>query len=271
MRRETPERGGIAAETFSAEGWDLSYQVTNGKIPLEQLTEVMLERNDAMQVAINSTSLSNLLAADFVANPLESTPGALAWSFGLLGLIAAGRRARGWAAIAAGFSILTLGPFLLIDATPPIPDWSLERPLPYYYFYNEVPFFSKAYRPYRLGVVTLLALSALAALGLGRLRPRLRSPVAAAATVSRGNTTRSRRAANSSRTSTSRLCPSIATHRIRLTSAPRRHSIVVGIVNSRTGKPDHRSSVGPFGSKACPPMNTTASSAVATSISSMRS
>ena len=181
VRRETPERGGIAAETFSAEGWDLSYQVTNGKIPLEQLTEVMLERNDAMQVAINSTSLSNLLAADFVANPLESTPGALAWSFGLLGLIAAGRRARGWAAIAAGFSILTLGPFLLIDATPPIPDWSLERPLPYYYFYNEVPFFSKAYRPYRLGVVTLLALSALAALGLGRLRPRLRSPVAAAA------------------------------------------------------------------------------------------
>ena len=179
VRQETPERFGITAATFAAENWELSKAITNGQVPLAELEVDMLVLNDAMQVAVNSTSLSNLVAAGFPANPLESTPGALAFAFGLFGLVAAGRRALGWAAIAAVFTGLTLGPFLLIDATPPLPEWSLERPLPYYYLYNDVPFFSKAYRPYRLGVVALTALAALAALGFGRLRGRWKPALAA--------------------------------------------------------------------------------------------
>ena len=181
VRQETPERFGISAETFAAENWELSKAITNGLVPLAELDVDMLVLNDAMQVAVNSTSLSNLIAAGFPANPLESTPGALAFAFGLFGLIAAGRRGLGWAAIAAVFTGLTLGPFLLVDATPPLPEWSLERPLPYYYLYNGVPFFSKAYRPYRLGVVALTALAALAALGFGRLRWRWKPALAVGA------------------------------------------------------------------------------------------
>jgi hypothetical protein len=178
VRQETPERYGITAETFAPENWDLSYAITNGAIPLAELDEEALVLNDAMQVAINSTSLSNMISAGFVANPLESTPGALAFAAGLFGLLAAGRRGYGWAAIAGGFLILTLGPFLQLDATPPLPEWSIERPLPYYFLYNDVPFFSKAYRPYRLGVVVLTALAALSALGYGRLSGRWRPALA---------------------------------------------------------------------------------------------
>ncbi len=170
VRQETPERYGISAETFAPENWELSYAITNGQYPLDQLDDDALVLNDALQVAVNSTSLSNLVAAGFTSNPLESTPGLLAFSFGFFGLIAAGRRGLIWALIAGAFTVLTLGPFLQIDATPPLPEWSIDRPLPYFYLYNDVPFFSKAYRPYRLGVVSLTALSALAALGLGRLR-----------------------------------------------------------------------------------------------------
>jgi hypothetical protein len=50
--------------------------------------------------------------------------------------------------------------------------WSQDTPLPYYWFYNEVPFFSKAYRPYRLGVVVLLCLAGLAAAGTTRILRR---------------------------------------------------------------------------------------------------
>jgi hypothetical protein len=53
----------------------------------------------------------------------------------------------------------------MLDATPPLPRWSATIPLPYEWAYEHLPFFSKAYRPYRIGVVTLLALSGAAAAG----------------------------------------------------------------------------------------------------------
>ncbi|MFN7147108.1 MAG: hypothetical protein ACK4YP_25285, partial [Myxococcota bacterium] len=89
---------------------------------------------------------------------------------------------RGWLVIAGGATVLTLGPFLMLDDTPPLPTWSAENPLPYAYAYEHLPFFSKAYRPYRIGVVTLLALAGAAAAGAGALRLSLRRrPVAIAA------------------------------------------------------------------------------------------
>ncbi len=172
--QETPDRGLISAQTFSEESWAMSGRITDGTIALGELDEDLLRRHDAMQVAINSTSLINLSKAGFPANPLESTPGRLAYALGLFGLVASGRRGRPWALMAGGFTVLTLGPFLQLDATPPLPGWSLEDPLPYYGLYNELPFFSKAYRPYRIGVVVLVCLSALAAVGYGALRTRRR-------------------------------------------------------------------------------------------------
>ena len=170
VRRETPARAVIEQGSFSAEAWEASYAITNGLTPLAELDEAALTAHDTMQVVVNSTALSSLLPASFVVNPLESTPGALAWTLGLFGLAVGGRRARGWMLLAGGFTVLTLGPHLLVDATPPVPDWSAERPLPYHWLYNHVPFFSKAYRPYRLGVVVLTCLAASAAVGAGRVR-----------------------------------------------------------------------------------------------------
>jgi hypothetical protein len=169
-RRETPQRTEISAETFSVENWAVSSAITNGQVPLDQVTPELLELNDAMQVAVNSTNLGDALRADFPTNPLESTPGRLAWCLGLVGWVAAGRRGRGWGALALGFTLLTLGPFVQVDATPPLPGWSLASPLPYLGLYNEVPFFSKVYRPYRLGVIVLMCLGALAAVGWTRLK-----------------------------------------------------------------------------------------------------
>ena len=162
----------ITAETFSTANWQQSYAVSNASVPLEDLDEPLLATNDAMQVVVNSTSVINLVRSRFTANPLDTTAGSLAWVLGLVGLVAAGRRGRGWAILAAGFTVLTLGPFLQVDATPPLPQWSQDSPLPYYWLYNELPFFSKAYRPYRLGVVVLLCLSGLAAVGATRLTQR---------------------------------------------------------------------------------------------------
>lgn len=182
-RRETPSRSLITAETFAPEKWDAANRIADGSIPLEDLDVELLELNDAMQVAINSTSLVNLTKAAFPPNPLESTPGRLAYAFGLFGLVMAGRRGRPWALMAVGFSVLTLGPYVQIDATPPIPEWSLASPLPYYGLYNEVPFFSKAYRPYRIGVIVLLCISALSATGFARMRWKWRFAVPIAAVL----------------------------------------------------------------------------------------
>ncbi len=178
-RQETPERGLLSADTFSEENWSRSNAITDGGVALQDLDEELLRTHDTLQVAINSTSLISLSKAGFPTNPLESTPGRLAYAVGLFGLVAAGRRGRGWALIAGAFTVLTLGPFLQLDATPPLSQWSLSDPLPYYGLYNEVPFFAKAYRPYRLGVVVLLCLGALGASGFAALRgPRRWLPVA---------------------------------------------------------------------------------------------
>lgn len=183
VRQETPTRTAIRAETFGEEGWALSARVADGTLTLGDLTQEALEQNDAMQVVINSTSITHLARGGFPANPLESTPGRLAWGLGAVGLAAAGRRGLGWALIAGAFTVLMLGPFLQLDATPPLPEWSATLPLPYYALYNHLPFFSKAYRPYRLGIVVLLGLAALAATGWAALRGRRWDVLAALAAL----------------------------------------------------------------------------------------
>ncbi|MBK9364943.1 MAG: hypothetical protein IPN01_01265 [Deltaproteobacteria bacterium] len=174
VRQETPSRVEISAESFSEARWRDAMTLTDGSVPLQALTEERMESADTMQVVINSTSLQNLARGGFPTNPLESTPGRLAWIVGLVGLAASGRRGLPWAVFTLGFTTLTLGPFVQLDATPPLPEWSSHTPLPYYALYNELPFFAKAYRPYRIGVLSLMCLSALGAVGLAALSDRAR-------------------------------------------------------------------------------------------------
>lgn len=182
VRRETPTRPPLALEQFvDRSAWLRSTAILDGSVPLGQLDEAGLEEHDAVEVFRNSTSLASLAAARFTLNPLESTPGALAFSVGLAGLFAGRRRAWGWAALAGGATLLTLGPFLSPDGTVPIPDWSAELPLPYWFGYQHVPFFSKAYRPYRIGVDALVALSALGAVGVAAMLAEGRSRAVTAA------------------------------------------------------------------------------------------
>lgn len=185
VRRETPTRPPLSVDLFvTAAPWERSTAVTDGTLPLAELDEARLEEHDAVEVYRNSTALSSLAVARFSLNPLDSTPGALAFTVGLVGLVVAGRRASGWAAIAGGATVLTLGPFLTPDGSAPIPEWSARLPLPYWFAYQYVPFFAKAYRPYRIGVDALVALSALGAVGVGVLlaygRERLARLAAAA-------------------------------------------------------------------------------------------
>lgn len=177
VRRETPERPPLGTALFTdPDAWDRARDLSDGRLPLATLDEATLEEHDAMQVIQNSTRVRAVLAARFVTNPLDSTPGALAWVLGVAGAVAAGRRGRGWIVIAAGATVLTLGPFLKIDDTPPLPQWSADAPLPYAWAYENVPFFSKAYRPYRIGVIASLALAGAAAAGAGTLRLSMARP-----------------------------------------------------------------------------------------------
>jgi hypothetical protein len=165
-RRETPTRPGLSAELFADEiAFDEVRSVTNGSHPVKLLDEVILERVDAMQVHFNSTSIRSLIDADFEANPLHSTPGSLAYLVGLFGLLAAGRRTWGWLIIATGATVLTLGPFLNVSGALLLPSGSSNWPLPYYWAHEYLPFFSKAYRPYRIGIIATTALSAAGAIG----------------------------------------------------------------------------------------------------------
>lgn len=174
VRRETPTRPDIDPIAFTDEAtWNRAKEVADVRVPLAELTEDRMLELDALQVVQNSTRVPALLVADFPVNPLDSTPGRLAFGLGLLGFLAAPRQTRGWAVIGLGATVLTLGPFLTIDGTPPLPGWSAENPLPYYYAYEHIPFFSKAYRPYRIGVIALTCLAACAGAGLGALRGRL--------------------------------------------------------------------------------------------------
>jgi hypothetical protein len=170
VRRETPARPPLDVGSVQlAQPWTDKVAFSDGLLPLDSLTESFLEEQDALEVIDNSTQLSSLVSAPFSLNPLDSTPGAFAFAVGLVGWAAAGRRGFGWGAILLGATLLTLGPFLRVDDQPPVPRAAAEWPLPYYWFYQYVPFFSKAYRPYRIGVVALVALAALASAGLAAL------------------------------------------------------------------------------------------------------
>ena len=84
---------------------------------------------------------------------------------GIFGLIAAGRRVWGWIAIAAGATLLTLGPFLNVSGALLLGPNAAEWPLPYYWAHEYIPFFSKAYRPYRIGIIAAAAFSIAGAIG----------------------------------------------------------------------------------------------------------
>jgi len=169
-KRETPTRPGISAELFSSDDAFVEVRsIANGSRPIEDLNEAMLKRVDAMQVHFNSTSVQSLVRADFEFNPLNSTPGRLAYAIGLLGLVVAGRRSVGWFIIAAGATTLSLGPFLNVSGSLLLDETATAWPLPYYWAHEYIPFFSKAYRPYRIGVVALTALSAVGAIGAAAL------------------------------------------------------------------------------------------------------
>jgi len=175
VRQETPTRPAISAALFEdPQAWARADELTNSALPLSELSMERAEEVDALQVYRNSTALASLLVARFTVNPLQSTPGALAFCVGLLGLAAGRRRALGWGAIALGATILTLGPFLALDETPPLHGWAGDLPLPYYWAYQYLPFFSKAYRPYRIGVITLTCLGAMGAVGVAAMSTQVR-------------------------------------------------------------------------------------------------
>ncbi len=175
VRRETPTRPPVSAELFTdSDAWTRVGAIADGLVPLVDLTPARLEEQDAMQVMQNSTTVRALAQARFTVNPLQSTPGMLAFVVGVCGALAARRRGALWACIALVATILTLGPFLRVDETPPLPIWSGRLPLPYYYLYEYVPFFSKAYRPYRISVVTLTCCAALGAAGYAVLALEVR-------------------------------------------------------------------------------------------------
>lgn len=165
-RRETPSRPSISAELFSsATIFDEIQAISDGSTPIEELTEDTLKQADAIQVHFNSTSLGSLVDARFVANPLNSTPGRLAYLIGLFSLFAAGRRTWGWLAIAAGATVLSLGPYLNVSGALTLNSEATHWPLPYYWAHENIPFFSKAYRPYRLSVIVSTSLAAMGAIG----------------------------------------------------------------------------------------------------------
>ena len=169
-RRETPTRPPVRAELFEdAEAFARAARITNGVKPLVELTEDDLIEMDALEVFLNSTPLSVLIEGRFELNPLRSSPGALAWIVGLAGWAAAGRRNRGWMALAAGATVLTLGPFPNLAGKIPLDGWAGDWTLPYGLAYEHVPFFSKAYRPYRIGIVTSECLAAAGAVGMASL------------------------------------------------------------------------------------------------------
>ena len=165
-RQETPARPDISAELFSSqEGFQAVRTITNSAAPIETLDKAQLQQVDALQVHFNSTSVRSLLEGRFEANPLYSTPGRLAFAAGIFGLFIAGRRTWGWAGIGTATTVLTLGPYLNVSGALMLPEAAHDWPLPYYWAHEYLPFFSKAYRPYRIGVVTAMCLAAMASIG----------------------------------------------------------------------------------------------------------
>jgi hypothetical protein len=169
-QQETPSRPPISAEMFSDnQAWERSQAIADGTAPIEELTLPRLEELDAMQVHLNSTSLLGLIQARFSVNPLGITPGALAYGAAFLGLLVGGRRTWGWLVLAGAFTVLTLGPYLNPEGSLSLHQPQVQFSLPYAWLYAWLPFFSKAYRPYRFAVVVLQCLAVIAAIGAGVL------------------------------------------------------------------------------------------------------
>jgi len=176
-RRETPKRPSVSAELFSSEtAFTEVRSVTNGAYPLDELSAELLQRVDAMQVHFNSTSIRALIDGRFESNPLQSTPGSLAFGVGIVGLLLGGRRTWGWAGIAAGTTCLTLGPFLNISGSLLLEEASNNWPLPYYWAHEFLPFFAKAYRPYRICVVASMCLAVMGSIGAAAWMRSARRP-----------------------------------------------------------------------------------------------
>lgn len=176
VRQETPERPPVSAALFTdSHAWEASDMLADAKVDIAAIDESLLKLHDAMQVIRNSTQLRSLIDAGFVVNPLKSTPGRLIYIAALWAAWVAGRQVRGWLGIAGVATILTLGPFLVLDDTPPLPEWSGRLPLPYLFAYTYLPFFAKAYRPYRIGIIVVESVAAAAAVALMTLRSRPQS------------------------------------------------------------------------------------------------
>jgi len=178
-RRETPKRPSVSAELFSSEvAFSEVRSVTNGAYPLEDVSAEVLQRVDAMQVHFNSTSVRALIDGRFESNPLQSTPGSLAFGVGIVGLLLGGRRTWGWAGIAAGTTCLTLGPFLNISGSLLLEKAANNWPLPYYWAHEFLPFFAKAYRPYRICVIASMCLAVIGSIGAAAwMRSARRPPI----------------------------------------------------------------------------------------------
>ncbi|MFH1465427.1 MAG: hypothetical protein ABIO70_13650 [Pseudomonadota bacterium] len=183
IRRETPPRIPLSASVATHEVMARLVDFHDAQIELRDLDRADIEAFDAAQVVTNSTTVRTLLRQSFEVNPLDSTPGVPAIMLALAGFAAAPRRAWRWLALAALFTLLSLGPFLLWDAGTSPGEAGQTWHLPYYWLYNYVPYFSKAYRPYRLGIVTLTALAVLAAYAGPWLRSTLGRRGAAAVVV----------------------------------------------------------------------------------------
>ncbi len=164
IRRETPPRIPLTVEVATPDSLERLNEFRDSRIALEDIERSELEHFEAAQVVVNSTTMRTLLRSAFMVNPLDSTPGALAVVLALVGLAANPRKGWRWAILAALFVLLTFGPFYRWDAGSAPGASARTMPLPYYYLYNYVPYFSKAYRPYRLGIVTITAMAAMAAM-----------------------------------------------------------------------------------------------------------
>ena len=92
------------------------------------------------------------------------------------------RRTRTWAALAAGFLVLTLGPFLYVngDYLQVAGGWV---PLPFLALFEGIPIFARLAHAYRFGIAATLALCVMAAWLIARVQERRGARVALAAAL----------------------------------------------------------------------------------------
>lgn len=180
--KENPPRIPLEFEYQDALMLESQRDFRDGLIDLDDIDRRQMEIFEAIDSFTNSMSVRSLITAEFPVDPMRSTPGLFALLLALGGLVANPRGNWRWALVGGIFGVLSLGPLLR---------WSEIGaggmtgvcPLPYYWLYNHLPFFSKAYRPYRLNVVTLTMLAAMAAYLGPWLRARLGDRLAPTAAV----------------------------------------------------------------------------------------